>query len=303
MSGLCRRDVSVSEGGIRENEGVLAHVDGRRIHYAVLGARDFKNVVFYSHGFPACRLEASIAHGAARELGMTIVAIDRPGFGGSDWYENRRFEDWAKDVSLVADLYEIPRFGVLGVSGGTPTAIAAAATLGERVSALSVVSGIAPLQDPDAMSGMNWANRGLLNLGRRYPWLGRWSVGAVARVWRSVPGAAEAWFGTLLPKADVEIVKRPEVGVILARNIKESLKQGVQGAVSEFQLFLSDWRPLVSAVRVPTTIWHGDADTYVPLSMAKILHRNISESRFNEVKGGGHFMIVDRLRPVLETFL
>jgi pimeloyl-ACP methyl ester carboxylesterase len=290
----------VSEDGLRENEGVLAHSNGRRIHYAVLGARDFKKVVFYSHGFPACRLEASIAHGAARELGMTVVAIDRPGFGGSEWYENRRFEDWATDVSLVADHHSIERFGVLGVSGGTPTAIAAAAILGDRVSGLSVVSGIAPLHDPEAMSGMNWANRGLLSLGRRYTWLGRWSVGAVATVWRSIPGAAEAWFGALLPKADIEIVSRPEVGVILARNIKESLKQGVRGAVSEFELFLSDWRPLVSAVQVPTTIWHGDADTYVPLSMAKILHRNISESRFNEVKGGGHFMIIDRLREVLE---
>jgi pimeloyl-ACP methyl ester carboxylesterase len=73
--------------------------------------------------------------------------------------------------------------------------------------------------------------------------------------------------------------------------------------MTEFELLLSDWRGLLPKVSVPTTIWHGDADTYVPISMAEILHKGIAKSSFEQVKGGGHFMIVDRLRPVLETFV
>jgi pimeloyl-ACP methyl ester carboxylesterase len=149
---------------------------------------------------------------------------------------------------------------------------------------------------------MNWVNRGLLKLGERFQTLGGLSIRAVATIWRSVPGAAQLWFATLLPPADIDIVKRPEVGVILARNIQESLRQGVQGAVTEFQLLLSDWRPLLQDVRVPTTIWHGTEDTYVPISMARVVHKGISGSTFHEVKGGGHFMIVDRLKTVLELF-
>lgn len=288
---------------MREHESIVTHPSGRRIQYALLGARDLAKPIFYSHGFPACRLEASIAHGEARELGFTIIALDRPGFGGSDWYPNRRIEDWATDIELVATHLGIERFGVLGVSGGTPTAVAAAALLSTKVSQLKVVSGVAPIHDPGALEGMNWANRALLTAGRRWTRVGSWSIGAIAHLWRSVPGAAEAWFAGLLPKADIEIVSRPEVGVVLARNIKESLRPGVKGVMTEFELLLSDWRGLLPKVSVPTTIWHGDADTYVPISMAQILHKGIAKSSFEQVKGGGHFMIVDRLRPVLETFV
>ena len=293
----------MSESRVREHEGILAHANGRRIQFGILGARDLVKVVFYSHGFPACRLEASIAHGVARDLGITVVALDRPGFGGSDWYRERRIEDWADDVLLVAAHLGVDRFGILGVSGGTPTAVAAAALLPERVTQLVVVSGVAPMYDPAALSGMHVVNKALLKIGQRFGALGRFAIGAIATLWRLVPGAAQVWFSSVLPKADMDIVTRPEVGVILARNIKESLRPGVRGVMTEFTLLLSDWRGLPSKVSVPTSIWHGDEDTYVPMSMAEILHKSIPHSRFQQVKGGGHFMIVDRLRPVLEQFI
>ena len=292
----------MSNSAVREHEGIIAHPHGRRVQYAVVGARDLAKVVFYSHGFPACRLEASIAHGVARDLGITVVALDRPGFGGSDWYGERRIEDWSDDVRLVADALGVSTFGVLGVSGGTPTAVAAAALLSDRVSQLAVVSGVGPMHEPGALEGMHWVNKGLLRAGQHFGGLGQLAVGAIAVLWRTVPGAAEVWFSSVLPAADRPIVTRAEVGVVLARNVKESLRPGVRGVMTEFSLLLSDWRGLPPKVTVPTTIWHGDEDTYVPISMAKILHKMIPQSRFEQVKGGGHFMIVDRLRPVLELF-
>lgn len=293
----------MSDREVREHELLLSHPDGRRIQLAILGARDFKRTVFYSHGFPASRIEASIAHGLAREMGITVVAIDRPGFGGSDWYARRQFGDWAKDVTLVADHVGAATFGILGVSGGTPTAVAAAGELPDRVSVLGIVSGVGPIHAEGALDGMNWVNRGLLGIGRRFHRLGGLSIGAVATIWRTVPGAAQLWFATLLPPADINIVKRPEVGVVLARNIQEALRQGVRGAITDFELLLTDWRPLLGTVKVPTTIWHGTEDTYVPISMARVVHKGIHGSRFHEVTGGGHFMIVDRLKTVLELFV
>jgi pimeloyl-ACP methyl ester carboxylesterase len=302
MSGTFFRVALVNNSAVREHEGIVAHPNGRRVQYAIVGARDLSKVVFYSHGFPACRLEASIAHGVARDLGLTVVALDRPGFGGSDWYKERRIEDWSEDVRLVADALGVSSFGVLGVSGGTPTAVATAALLSDRVSRLAVVSGMGPTHEPGALDGMHWVNKGILRAGQRFEGIGQLTVGAIATLWRTVPGAAEVWFSSVLPAADRPIVARSEVRVVLARNVKESLRPGVRGVMTEFNLLLSDWRGLPPKVTAPTTIWHGDEDTYVPISMAKILHKMIPQSRFEQVKGGGHFMIVDRLRPVLELF-
>ncbi len=291
----------MNKNELKQHECVVRHQNGRGVHACVMGARDLKQVLFYSHGFPASRLEALIAHERARELGLTIVAIDRPGFGGSDWYRERRLEDWARDVALVADHLGVQRFGILGVSGGTPTAIAAAGELGDRVSVLSVVSGVSPLQHPASLSGMNFANQLLLRLGRASPALGRGAMTTIATLWRSNPIVAQLWFRALLPEADLRIGRRPEVARVMSRAIREGLKQGSRGVVTDFELLLSDWRHLLGRVRVPSYVWHGDADTYVPMGMGEMLAKNIPGCIFRKVEGGGHFMIVDTLPEVLAT--
>jgi pimeloyl-ACP methyl ester carboxylesterase len=149
---------------------------------------------------------------------------------------------------------------------------------------------------------MNLVNRNLLRLGRKFPSVGRFCVRLLAYTWRAFPVIVPIWFGVLLPAVDRAIVRRREIGLVLAKSIQESFRQGVAGAVTEFELLISDWRGLLGQVRVPTTIWHGDADTYVPLSMANILQKGIRGSVFHQVKGGGHFMIVDTLPTILKEF-
>ena len=290
-----------SQNGKHE-QAVVYNAAGRAIRYVVFGARDLKRVVFYSHGFPASRVEAGLAHTAARERGITVVALDRPGFGGSAWYGERSFQDWADDVVTVANHLGVERFGVLGVSGGTPTAVAAAGALSERVTKLVIVSGMGPLAGREVLAGMNIGNRALLELGLCMPSVARYSIALIARLWRRFPMLVSVWFGALLPSVDREIMRRREVGVLFAKNIREALSQGVKGAVTEFCLLLTDWSGLLENVQVPTEIWHGDADTYVPLVMAQRLQAGIKDSVLHQVKDGGHFMIVDRLPAVLASF-
>lgn len=287
-------------GATEKQDRVVRHPNGRSVKFNIVGVTNLEKVVFYSHGFPASRLEAAVAQREAQRLGLTLIALDRPGFGGSEWYRGRRFEDWAEDVALVADHLGVRRFSILGVSGGTPTAVAAAAVLGERVSMLTIVSGVGPVKGMSSTKGMNPVNRWLLLLGAGMPWLGRQVIWGVAHLWRVFPRLVTLWFGLLLPAADLQIVSRREVGLILMKNIREALVQGVRGTVSEFMLLASDWNALLSRVRVPTTIWHGDADTYVPLVMGENLHRGIPGSVFHKVVGGGHFMIIDTMDRVLE---
>ena len=287
-------------GGAEKCELSVRHPNGRLVHFSIIGAADLQKVVFYSHGFPASRIEATVAHREAQARGITVVALDRPGFGRSEWYSERRFEDWAGDVALVADHLGVDRFEILGVSGGTPTAIAAAAVLAERVSGLTIVSGVGPLAGAGATIGMNLVNRVLLVLGRQLPWLGKWIVWSVAQLWRAFPRFVMLWFGVLLPSVDRQVVSRRDVGVILTKNIREALAQGVRGTVSEFMLLASDWSGLLAKVTAPTTIWHGDADTYVPIGMGERLHRGIEGSTFHKVVGGGHFMILDTIGIILD---
>jgi pimeloyl-ACP methyl ester carboxylesterase len=71
--------------------------NGRLVGYAVYGDPDGRPV-FYFHGFPGSRLEARLADQVAARLGIRLIALDRPGFGLSDFNPRRTILEWPDDV-------------------------------------------------------------------------------------------------------------------------------------------------------------------------------------------------------------
>ena len=64
--------------------------DGRVLAYRVYGQTleaASRAVALYIHGFPSCSLEASLLAHAASRAGLALLAIDRPGIGGSSLYK------------------------------------------------------------------------------------------------------------------------------------------------------------------------------------------------------------------------
>jgi pimeloyl-ACP methyl ester carboxylesterase len=76
---------------------------------------------------------------------IRVIALDRPGFGGSTFQPNRGLLDWPRDVAEAADILGIDRFDVLGVSAGGPYALACGHALADRITRVGVVVGLAPM--------------------------------------------------------------------------------------------------------------------------------------------------------------
>ncbi|MEJ2631460.1 MAG: hypothetical protein P8014_17425 [Acidihalobacter sp.] len=49
--------------------------------------------LIYNHGLLSLRFEAVFADGVARRLGLRLIAVDRPGCGGSDPLPGRELLD------------------------------------------------------------------------------------------------------------------------------------------------------------------------------------------------------------------
>src|SRR3954468_2175122 len=96
--------------------------------------------IVYFHGTPSCRLEAAFADDLCAELGIRMVAFDRPGYGGS---AGAPFSpaSIARDTAPLATSLGIDRFASLGQSGGGPFSLACAAVLGDRVTRAGVAAG------------------------------------------------------------------------------------------------------------------------------------------------------------------
>ena len=132
--------------------------DNRRLAFAEYGDPEGLPVV-YCHGFPSSRREARLLHRTAGQEGFRIIAADRPGFGDSDFKAFRKISDWPDDVTRLADQLDLGSFGLLGISGGAPYALACAARVGTRLSGCTLVCPLGPVYESWALQAMPWAVR------------------------------------------------------------------------------------------------------------------------------------------------
>lgn len=80
----------------------MSRSDGSVIAVEVAGEQGGTPVLL-CHGLADSRLSVHLFTQAARELGLRLVAPDRPGIGGTDPRRLPRLADWADDAALVLD--------------------------------------------------------------------------------------------------------------------------------------------------------------------------------------------------------
>ncbi len=153
----------------------MSRGDGSVIAVEVAGEQGATPVLF-CHGLADSRLSVHLFTQAARELGLRLVAPDRPGIGRTDPRRLRRLADWVEDAALVLDAAGAGPVALLGVSAGGPFAAACAARLPGRVRSLTLVC---PLGAPGwPTRGMAPGQRRALQLARHAPGFGGASTAA-----------------------------------------------------------------------------------------------------------------------------
>jgi pimeloyl-ACP methyl ester carboxylesterase len=155
--------------------------------------------VLVCHGLADARLSVRLFEPAARELGLRLVAPDRPGTGRTGPRGLGRLADWAEDAALVLDAAAAGPAALLGISAGGPFAAACAARLGGRVHSLTL---IAPLGAPGwPVREMAPGQRLALAAARRAQALVGWFLGRLAVLARHSPRL----FAAAIPGAQLQL--------------------------------------------------------------------------------------------------
>jgi pimeloyl-ACP methyl ester carboxylesterase len=274
--------------------------DGRALAFAEHGDPDGAPVVFF-HGLPSCRLMRPDA-GTSRVLGVRVVTVDRPGFGRSDPKPGRSLLDWADDVVELADALGMPRFAVVGPSGGGPFVAACACRLAARVTRAAILGGSGPLDAPGALAGITFERRVGYWLARHAPALLRFALR-----WRGDPRRdPERFFARYTrrnPAADQALLARPEVRAMFLASYAEGTRQGLDAFAWEVQLVARPWGFRLEDLRVPVAIWHGADDNLTPVGMAQALARAIPGSLLRILPGEGHLFFLSRWREIVTDLI
>ncbi len=281
----------------------LSLPDGRVLAWAEYGDPAGRPV-FHFHGVPGCRLERHPDGSIARDLGIRLIVPDRPGMGRSTPQPGRSLLDWPDDVAALADHLGVDRFHAIGVSGGCPYTLACAYRLRDRLHAVALVSGIGPIATvAGATRGMIPLERLALAVARYAPWVLGVPFGLVAKrvkcdhEWRLKKRVMR------VPSADDELAASPEIQRVFREIFREATRQGGRSIAHEAHLLASPWPfdPAALDASLPMFLWHGEADTIVPVSSGRYLAGVLPNCRATFLPGEGHYLVFPRFHEILAT--
>jgi len=270
-------------------EGALRLPDGRRLGYAEFGPAAGKPLLWF-HGTPGARRQiAPQARELARERGVRIVSVERPGIGESTPHVYDTLVDFARDIEQLCDALGIERFGVAGLSGGGPYALACAHEMPARVVAVAVLGGVAPAVGPDAAPG------GASALIRIFaPWMrrARQPVGGMlrglVRLLEPLADPAVDLFARQMPPGDQRLFEDPAVRRMFQEDLLLGSRRNMQALLLDVVMFGRHWGFALADIEVPVHLWYGDSDSIVPAHHGEHLARRIPGARLRIRPGEGH---------------
>jgi len=274
--------------------------DGRHIGYQEYGDRGGVPVFFF-HGWIGSRLDFAPNDEIARDLGVRVIAVDRPGCGASDFKEGRRLLDWPDDISELADALEFERFAVCGHSFGGPYVAACAHQLADRITSAAIVAGISPLSFDGATRGMPAPVRLVLWLGGHAPVMTRPYVAMMAKMAKK-PGTFAKGIRSILPEDESALLDTPRFDGFF-ENIGEMVKDGSDGAYWDARTFLGEWGFDCTDIVMPVSLFYGTADQNVPIQMGEYYRDAIPTTEGTFYEGEGHFIMYSHAEEILSSLL
>ena len=247
---------------------------------------------------------------------MRLLAIDRPGYGGSspaavEAWSPEWPATWASDVAGALDELGVERCAVLAWSGGTLAGVALAAhgaegaggPLAERIVALGVVGGLIPRQayDDPAVRAAGEGRLGVLELGDMLP---PGELGdEVARMLAPYPCdlalAADHQAAQRTPADALELASVPGGAEALAAGLVEAVRPGLAGVAADVE---AQARPLavdLAAVRCPVRLWYGEVDEMTPVAFGRWYAAHLPGATLTVVPGAGHYLALTRWSSLL----
>lgn len=261
--------------------------------------------IVYLHGTPDSRLARHPDDSLARDLGVRLLAIDRPGAGASDLHPEGTVESLGHDLAHLLDTLHLDRVALLGWSAGGLFALGAAGILGERVRAVGLVASLPPIEayrDHAVLDALGAARRSFIEIALEMapadlaaevaPLLVPHPLDRVGAVEHVAEHAGE--------RGRAELAAVPGALEQLADALMAAVTQGTGGLEHDLALQLAPGMTL-STVRAPVRAFHGTHDEISPPEVGAWLAAHLPTAVLDRVPDGSHHLHLPRWRGVLRA--
>ena len=275
--------------------------DDRTLEVLVGGDPDGFGLLYHG-GSPSAVAEYAPLDASARDLGLRLVTISRPGYGASTPRPAAgQYADDVADSALVLDHLGIDEFVTFGWSGGGPRALGCAALLPERCRAAATVAGVAPYHGEglDWFAGMAEENHEEYHAAEQGPEVyGAYLTENFLPILSATADELAEAMGGLVTDVD-KAAMTPEFADWLSRTFHNAGAQGVVGVRDDGLAAVAPWGFDLGAITVPVAVWQGREDAMVPFAHGEWLAAAVPGAEAHLLDDEGHLSLVDRLEDVL----
>jgi pimeloyl-ACP methyl ester carboxylesterase len=259
--------------------------DASVLEYADLGSPSGVPVIHH-HGSPGTAGIAALADEAARQHGVRLVAVSRPGYGASS-PTAPGLASVGRQVVALADSLGIDRFVTVGISGGVPFALATAAVAPAREQRVVVAAGTGP------------------GLAERHPdeeGLALLAAGDITGAEAAMRAEVEEMIAGIRDLSEEELrdsmaarrpptenylANRPAQQAVFLRNFRRALATP-DGFVRDNLSWGASWDIDPAAVTAPVVLLYGEEDGMVPAENGRLLAALIKRAELTVLPGAGH---------------
>ncbi|UPW17182.1 alpha/beta fold hydrolase [Agarivorans sp. TSD2052] len=275
--------------------------DQRVLCYQEYGDPKGKALV-YCHSILGCRLENFFDQiDIAKQLGLRLISVDRPGFGGSDYCEGYSFLKWAEDLNALLTHLNLDKVELVGYATGGVYAACCAATIPEKISHLTIISsGDALTFDSDYQATAK-LYRMHMKLARDFPSMHRLFTNILDKGLHKDPNKLFKVLARDLEGTDVELFESPQFKDKFGRYLKESKTQGGNAFSDEVRQVMAPWGFNIEDVKLSTQLFHGEQDKHIPLVLAERFVERAANASITVYPDQGHYMIYRQWPNILEA--
>lgn len=236
--------------------------NGANLSYAEYGTPGGRAVVLL-HG-----LIGSVASEGMEELfrdsSLRVIALARPGYGESDYFNMVHAADWGKLLERFFELHGLKKFAVLGISAGAPYAYSLAALYPERTERVYINSGVPAVYMPEIL--------------KLYPAADAAAYADFEKMSRG--DAGRKLYESYLPALTENIRE--------GRDFRDSMGGDLRNIGQEAKLQGRFWGFELSEIGCPVELIHGTEDGEVPYAAAAEMEKRLPNASLVPLKGKGH---------------
>ncbi|KAM0425544.1 hypothetical protein ACHAPT_009336 [Fusarium lateritium] len=271
---------------------------GRKLGYHTSGPATGTPII-YLHGHPdsGITITGPLESRVARDLNIRWIGPDRPGVGLSTRYDSQEVLDYPADIKALAEHLKLPRYYIIGTSGGTGFTLACAKDLGSsKLKGVGICAGIGPLEC--GFESMVEAQRKALEAWREYPaefreyYESEYVPLARQQDTTALTDRLRGEFKAGFSGRDQEAMMEEHVLKMSVSSLRQAWIQGAWAHAKGIEFHWRPWGFKLEDVAFPSVkLWYGGRDMSTTPVMGKYMADRLEGSVYKEFPDDSHYTI------------